>query len=189
MAHICKYRKNKEFGKLYSEHGHESVRDGAPADRQTDRPRSRSRRQQQSGWGLGRAAVSTWWSRHADPRAGSRGAESGRGEERKGEEEKDRRRRRRAGEEGDGHSSGLGAWPRGLRLPPERSAALPHAEPPRGSPPGAQGRGLQAAPMLPAWVKLVAEKAFPSLLPCSSWPCPTAGGGVRSCCCCHNQMG
>lgn len=87
-----------------------------------------------SGWGLGRAAVSTWWSRHADPRAGSRGAESGRGEERKGEEEKDRRRRRRAGEEGDGHSSGLGAWPRGLRLPPERSAALPHAEPPRGSP-------------------------------------------------------
>lgn len=125
--------------------------------------------------------------RHADPRAGSRGAESGRGEE-------DRRRRRRAGEEGDRHCSGLGARPQGLRLLLERSTALPHAEPraqqggPTGQPPGAQGRGLQAAPMLPAWEKLAAEKAFPAL-PCSSWPCPTAEGGVRSCCCCHNQMG
>lgn len=189
MAHICKYRKNKEFGKLYSEHGHESVRDGAPVDRQTDRPRSRSRRQQQFGVGAraGGCLHLVVPARRPPCREQGRGERERRGEERRGgegqeEEEEGWRGRRRAQLGAGSVAAGAAAAPGAERGPAPRRA-------PTGQPPGAQGRGLQAAPMLPAWVKLVAEKAFPSLLPCSSWPCPTAGGGVRSCCCCHNQMG
>lgn len=134
MAHICKYRKNKEFGKLYSEHGHESVSDGR---QRTDRQATeRALAQQQSGFGLrlpgtGQAPLGRVCLHQAVPgmqtpmgsgvrlSEGSRGEQEG-SESRRGGGGGGKEKEEKDWTKGTRHSSGLG-----LQLLPELSGAGP----------------------------------------------------------------
>lgn len=89
--------------------------------------------------------------------------------------------RRRAGGGGGGGQAQLG---------PHRSSARGAKRPCLAGGPGMGGAGTALQLHYAARGETGGSKSGPCLSVClPALPCPTAGGAVRSCCCCHDHMG